>query len=243
MRTASTLFALYALVAFCAPASANLSIDKLWVEFEEGRQERNDLVIRNDSDDRYYVSVSVTEISSPGTDDETKATDIDPESLGLLVTPNRLVLEPGAIRSIRLVSLNTGLTKDRIYRVLVSPQVGAIKAEGDTSDNRGIAIKLLAAYDVLVVDRPRERSIDLSAQRNGDTLNLINEGNTNVLVSEGYVCPPIVGEAPDVELCQKIEARRLYTGNVMPIQLTGASDRVFIRTKSGPLADMVERIF
>src|SRR3546814_4284059 len=54
------------------PASANLSISKLWVDFKEGDQERSDLVIRNDSQDRYYVAVTVAEIVDAGTELENK---------------------------------------------------------------------------------------------------------------------------------------------------------------------------
>lgn len=243
MRTA---FAAAAFVCSCIvawPASAHLSIDKLWVEFEEGDQERNDLIIRNDSEDRYYISIAVSEVLQPGTENETRLTEVDPEKLGLLVTPNKLVLEPGAIRSIRLVSLNSGLTSDRIYRVLISPQVGAIKAQRDVDEARGIAIKMLAAYDVLVVDRPAQRSSDIVADRNAGVLTLRNQGNTNILLAGGSVCPASVGNAPDESRCRAVETRRLYAGNSTMVELGAATDKVFITTKSGPGAAEVEQVF
>lgn len=243
VRTAFAAAALVCSYIVAWPASAHLSIDKLWVEFEEGDRERNDLIIRNDSEDRYYVSIAVSEVLQPGTENETRVTEVDPERLGLLVTPNKLVLEPGAIRSIRLVSLNSGLTSDRVYRVLISPQVGAIKAASGVDEARGIAIKMLAAYDVLVVDRPTQRSSDIIAERDAGALTLRNQGNTNVLLAGGSVCPASVGNAPDEGRCRAIAARRLYAGNLTTVELGAATDKVFITTKSGPSAAEVEQVF
>ncbi|MFC3307626.1 hypothetical protein [Blastomonas aquatica] len=101
------------------------------------------MVIRNDSEDRYYVTVSVAEVIEPGMETEHRVSLADPEEAGLLVTPNRMVLDPGALRSVRLVSLNNDLTKDRIYRVLIAPQVGEIKVDPDADVETGIAIKML----------------------------------------------------------------------------------------------------
>lgn len=243
VRTAFAAAALVCSYIVAWPASAHLSIDKLWVEFEEGDRERNDLIIRNDSEDRYYVSIAVSEVLQPGTENETRVTEADPERLGLLVTPNKLVLEPGAIRSIRLVSLNSGLTSDRVYRVLISPQVGAIKTASGVDEARGIAIKMLAAYDVLVVDRPTQRSSDIIAERDAGALTLRNQGNTNVLLAGGSVCPASVGNAPDEGRCRAIAARRLYAGNLTTVELGAATDKVFITTKSGPSAAEVEQVF
>src|SRR3546814_11745927 len=90
----------------------------------------------------YYVAVTVAEIVDAGTELENKLVETDPDKLGLLVTPNQIVLEPGAIRSIRLVSLNKPLTRDRVYRVLVAPQVGALKVKDAGADTRGGGIQI-----------------------------------------------------------------------------------------------------
>jgi P pilus assembly chaperone PapD len=231
----------FILVWSSGPALANLSINKLWVDFAEGQNERGDLVIRNDSEDRYYVSVSVTEIANPGTPEEEKITQIDPEKSGLLVTPNRMVLEPGAIRSIRLVSLNENLTEDRIYRVLVAPQVGRIKAEQSGEDARGIALKLLAAYDVLVVVRPSENNARIEAVRSAERVTLKNTGNSNILLTEGFICPPDAVEDPSTERCKTFESQRLYAGNIFEIDLPSPTDMVVLKTRDGPAGEFIEQ--
>lgn len=213
-------------------AYANLSIDKLWIDFESGQSGRSDIVIRNDSEDRYYISVVVSEILDPGTDDEKRVQEIDPEKIGLLVTPNRIVLDPGAIRSIRLVSLNNSLAKDRVYRVLISPQVGAIKSKLNEENEQAIAIKLLAAYDVLVIARPNDSAPEIQSVRTAGSVVLSNSGTTNVLVLDGFVCPEDAGDEPSVETCTTFPTKRLFSGNEMTIPLSSATDRVIVRTKS-----------
>lgn len=231
------------LVLLAGPAYANLSINKLWVDFAEGQNERSDIVIRNDSEDRYYVTVSVSEITNPGSSDQEKISQTDPEKSGLLVTPNRMVLDPGAIRSIRLVSLNENLTEDRIYRVLVAPQVGRIKADNNGEEVRGIAMKLLAAYDVLVVVRPTENRANIEASRSADRVILKNSGNSNILLTEGFVCPPDAVDEPSAERCKILDSYRLYAGNQFEVGLSTPTDKVVLKTRDGPSGEFNTQIY
>ncbi len=176
---------------FLLPTAANaqLAIDRLWVDMDDGRAGRADLVVRNESPDVYYVTVTASEIVAPGTAEEERKVLTDPEALGLLVTPNRLVLRPDEMRAIRVVSLNRDLATDRVYRVNVTPQIGELSLADESAENRGIALKLLAAFDVLVTVRPEDSASSLSAQRLGNTMRLSNAGNTNLLLLQGSVCP------------------------------------------------------
>lgn len=237
-RKLACLSALFAMAVMQpVPANAHLSINKLWVEFDSGGGGRSDVVIRNDSEDRYYVTVSVAEVIEPGMETEHRVSLADPEEAGLLVTPNRMVLDPGALRSVRLVSLNNDLTKDRIYRVLIAPQVGEIKVDPNADVETGIAIKMLAAYEVLVVARPRGSSPDVKVVREQDKVTISNLGNTNILMTDASACPP---EAqPDDEACTRLPASRLYAGVKLTLPLSSAQDKVRVTTRSGPGADPV----
>lgn len=204
-----------------APALAQLSINKLWVEFDQDNASRTDLVVRNDSKDRYYLTVKSSEIVKPGADDESRVEIADPEKLGLLVTPNRLVLEPGASRSIRLVSLNHDLAQDRVYRVYVRPEIGAIEGVAAPKQNdSAIAIKVLTAYDVLVIARPRRANPQITATRSATAVTLTNNSNSNVLLSDGSLCPPKFDKTL-ATACDKLEAVRLFPGNTRVIPLAG----------------------
>ncbi|HMN52590.1 MAG TPA: hypothetical protein PKC32_00205 [Sphingopyxis sp.] len=175
--------------ALATPASAQLAIDRLWVDMGGGSVRRSDLVVRNESKDKYYITVATSEIVNPGTAQETREPGSNPEELGLLVTPGRMILEPGQMRAIRIVSLNQGLSKDRVYRVNVTPQIGELGAASAAPDSRGLAIKLLAAFDVLVTVRPEKGDATLVVHRDGNFLDLTSAGNSNVLLLDGKICP------------------------------------------------------
>ena len=225
-------------------AWANLSIDKLWVEFADGQPGRSDIVIRNDGDERYYIDVTVAEVVNPGTEAEERVVVADPEARGLLVTPNRLILEPGALRSIRLVSLNEGLTSDHIYRVMIRPEVGAIRSDASVLDGSpNIVMKLMAAYDVLVVARPQGGKAQVSAARSGRELTLTNSGNSNILITEGSVCPRDVAESEGNERCASINAVRLYAGNSLKIDLAAEDDAVEIKSRETASSSLVTTRF
>jgi P pilus assembly chaperone PapD len=223
--------------AASAPASAQLSINRLWVDLDSGRSPRADLVIRNDSHDRYYVSVSPYEVTAPGTPQEARQEIADPDQLGLLVTPNRLILEPGATRAIRVVSLNSNLTRDRVYRVLIRPQVGAIHAEAAPADTRDVAIKILAAYEVLVVARPRDPHPEVTARRAADHVTLTNSGNSNVLLFDGRVCPAAVSDPGTDQNCRSIDATRLYAGASFDVPLQSPGEVLVFRERAAADSD------
>lgn len=243
-RTMRALAALFAVLSAGA-ASAHLSIDKLWVDFVQGESERSDIVIRNDGKERYYVSVSVSEIDNPGTPEEKRVEQPDPEKAGLLVTPNRLILDPGALRSIRLVSLNDDVKQDRVYRVLVSPQIGAIQADQNTqSDARGLTIKMLASYDVLVVVKPHDAQAKLTATRTPTQVVFTNGGNSNILLADGLVCPGTVTEADASEkTCKSFDATRLYAGNSTTVAIDNPTDKIYLKTRTGYASGLTSQQF
>ena len=208
------LFAVLLGVAFTSPASAQLAVDRLWIDFDASSNNRGDVVLRNESEDRYYISVLPSEIVNPGMDDEQRVEIADPEKLGLLVTPNRMVVDPEGMRAIRIVTLGKAVTQDRVYRVKVTPQVGEIQSEAVDPNNRGVSLKLLAAYDLLVTVRPPNGESRLVAERTSDSINIRNDGNTNTLLYEGKLCAT---NDANSESCSDVGARRMYPGNVWVI--------------------------
>lgn len=249
MLRAATLFIasiVVACVVDATPASAQLAIDRLWVDFEPGTPKRADIVIRNESQDRYYITVAPVEISAPGGDGEQREQIADPEALGLLVSPNRLIVEPGGLRSIRLVSLNEALEKDRVYRVKVSPQVGEIESDNPGADARGVSVKLLTAYDLLVTARPAKPLAKLVTTRDGNSLTIANDGNTNTLLFEGWACPagakPPAPDASGTQVavaggCAEVGARRIYPGNRWTLALPENTERVLFKERTLASAD------
>lgn len=224
----------------CADAAeAQLSINRLWVDLDAGKAPRSDLVIRNDSKDRYYITVETAEIFAPGTATEERREIADPEQLGLLVTPNRMVLEPGASRSIRVVSLNQNLTQDRIYRVLIRPQVGEIQSTEAQDDVRDIAIKILSAYEALVVARPPNATPNVGVERLADRLVFSNTGNSNVLFLDAFVCPASVTGLSANDSCRPFPATRLYAGGTIEVPINSSDEVMIVRERRSSDAEPV----
>ncbi|PQM28595.1 hypothetical protein CVO77_09130 [Sphingopyxis lindanitolerans] len=225
-----------------AQATGNLSIDKLWVEFSGEGTNRGDVLIRNDSKDRYYVTITTSEILNPGSAEETRVARADPEAAGLLVTPNRLILDPGVMRAIRIVSLNEAPQQDRIYRVLVSPEVASEAAAAPADKTSTLQIRLMAAYDILVVVRPKGAKPDLHADRSADKIILSNQGGTNILLSEMSACPAQLTEA-DATKCRHLDSVRLYAGQATTVGLQAPDEKIFLKTRTGPSDDLIQRSF
>lgn len=244
MRCIALQAAALLVVAAPAPVLAQLAVDRLWVDFEPGAEARADVVIRNESSDRYYIVVSPAEVVDPGGPNEKRVENSDPEKLGLLVTPNRLVIDPGGVRSLRIVSLNSDIQADRVYRIKVTPQVGDIQAANAGAGNHGVAIKILAAYDLLVTVRPKKGKAELVASRTASDIVIRNKGNTNTLLFEGEAC--LAGgpqSDPGVSTCEPIAARRMYPGNEWTIPLKSNDARVRFKERAASSADPKEVTF
>lgn len=204
--------------AIAAGASAQLAIDKLWIDFDQQSETRGDLLLANESEERYYISVEPFEIINPGTEEEERVSYADPEELGLLVTPNRLILDPGQSRSLRVIRISGDMSRDRVYRIRIEPKVGEIRAEGIESE-RAMVLKILTAYEVLVTSRPLNPSYKLDSSRTEEAILLSNDGNSNALIYDAYLCPQGSEPAPDDETCNKVSTRRLHPGNQWEIPI------------------------
>ncbi len=215
----SAVAALFAVSLVAAsPASAQLSLSQLVVELGTGEGTSADVEILNTGPERAYVSVDPREILDPGTSAETPRSDPDPEKLGLLVSPARLILEPGQRRLLRIAALATS-DRERVYRVTVKPVTGELK-----SDSSGL--KVLIGYDMLVLVRPPKPNPHVSGNRQGSRLALRNDGNVSVELDDGKECD----SAPDN--CRSLPGGRLYAGAVKMIQIN-PNGRISYKMKVG----------
>ena len=180
------------------PASAELTISQLIVELRPGAATA-DVEIINDSPERSYVAVEPREILEPGSASEHPFVSPDPEKLGLIASPSRMILEPRQRRSVRLAAIAGELPRERVYRVTVKPVAGELASEQS-------GLKLLVGYDLLVLVRPKTPVLGLVAKRGERGLTLTNNGNASVELSEGKQC-----DRTGVS-CQTLPSKRLYAG-------------------------------
>jgi P pilus assembly chaperone PapD len=218
-RTALKLL-LAVLLFVPATARAGLVLSQMIVDLQPGKASRQDIEVWNNSPDSAYVAVEPSEILNPGSKSETRRQDPNPESLGLLVSPARLVLEPGQRKLVRLASIAPASDRERVYRVTIKPVVGAI-----ASDQSGL--KILVGYDVLVLARPAQPRAEVVGTRSGDTMTFRNSGNVSVELIEGRECD-LAGK-----ICSELAGKRLYPGAEWSLQLKPAGRPEYLLKSPG----------
>jgi P pilus assembly chaperone PapD len=209
------------------PAYADMVLSQVIVDLLPDKPPREDVEVFNDGEERMYVLAEPFEIRHAGLPDEQRVPVSQPEESGLLVSPLRLVLEPGERRTIRIAAIGDRPEQDRVYRVTIRPVAGTVTAE--TS-----ALKVFVGYDTLVLVRPEHLDGEVDGRRSGRTLVLRNPGNTAQELFDGRQCDP-AGEN-----CQELPAKRLYPGAVWE-QTLPYDTEVTYRAAVGP--EMRERTF
>lgn len=188
-----------AAIAFASVAGAEMVLSQVIVDLVPGKPPRDDIEVWNDSKERMYVAADPFEIRKPGTPAEERVAANDPEQSGLLVAPQKLVLEPGERRLVRIAIVGPRPAADRIYRVSIRPVVGAVSAEQS-------ALKVLVGYNALVLVRPDQLTGDVVEERRGTTLTLKNQSNSSQEFYDGRQCDPSGKD------CRDLPAKRLYAG-------------------------------
>lgn len=218
---------------FLQSAHAGMYIDKSIVAFRSGEQLRQDIIVTNPDDTPAFIEVEVLQVLNPGTAEETRTEVKNPEEIGLVASPRRLMVPPGGQRVVRLVSLNGFQDKEQVFRVNFTPVAGDV--ESDT-----MAVMILIAYQVLVFVDPANVKIDLAASRQGQQLQLENKGNVNVQIYQGLQCPLGIelADAGDEETakangCVELPNHRLYPGNRISVDLPFDRPARYLVTSAG----------
>lgn len=193
---------------FSTTAFANMELSNVILHFEPGDPARQDVEISNAGETPLYIDIIPTVVLSPGEESEARSAITDPRAAGLLVTPNKLIVPPGATKVVRFVKLGPS-TVERVYRVAAKPVIGDIDAERS-------GLKILIGYEILVIVYPDDTEPNLEVTRDGQHFSVRNTGNANVLLREGYQCLE-----PDLpfEDCTSLPGRRMYPGNEWSTEL------------------------
>lgn len=186
-----------ALAAAYTPAGAEMVLSEVVVDFLPGKPLREDIEVWNSSGERMYVSVEPAQIVDPGTPLERRLALTPAGDNGLIVSPQRMVLEPGERRLVRIAAVGSRPAEDAIYRLMIRPVAGAVTAETD-------ALKVFVGYDALVLVRPGQITDDIRSERGPRRLRLRNAGNTAQEVFDGVQCDATGDD------CRKLPAKRLY---------------------------------
>lgn len=196
-RAAAGLAALFALLAQ-SPVQAEMVLSQVIVDMQPGKASHEDIEVWNAGKERLYVAAEPFVIQRPGQPDEQRVASPDPTESGLLVTPQRLVLEPDQRRLIRVSAIVPPPPTDRVYRITVKPVAGPVATDVT-------ALKVFIGYDVLVLRRPQAITGEVTASRAGRQLTLRNGSNTAQEIYEGKQCDAAGAN------CVSLPATRLYS--------------------------------
>jgi P pilus assembly chaperone PapD len=208
-----TMISVSALTLGAAPATARIDANPAVHIFEPKAAPETTVTVTNSGTGKAFVVTKVREVMARGETDEKLREDPNPETLGLIATPGRMVLEKGERRGVRIVPTGKSANDDRVWRVLVSEVAGKVK-DGQS----GVAF--LLAYDVLIIQRPDDARVAVTGKRDGKTLTLTNSGNSFGMIAEVRHCP--TGGT-----CTKLpDSKRLYGGKSWSVTLPADSGTV-----------------
>ncbi|RMA81363.1 fimbrial biogenesis chaperone [Umboniibacter marinipuniceus] len=186
-------------------ASANMFVDRSIVEFVAGQAPQQDIRVSNRGNDQMYVQVEVLDVLQPGTNEETREAVTNLADMTLLATPKQFVLPPQGERAVRLVALAEPGEVDQVYRVNVTPILPPL------ADTEASVVRVVVAYQLLVLVLPENPREDLVVTRDGNVLKFENRGNSYVLLADGQQCI--------TENCSNLPTTRLYAGNSWEVEL------------------------
>ena len=169
------------LAMFAQPVWAAMSLDKMIIYLDAIPNAREDIVVSNPDKETLYVQTEVFRVENPGTDQEKLLPVTDPEDFKLLISPGKAVIPAGAQKRFRLMSVETGIATEKVYRVTFKPVVGDITTEAT-------GLKLLVAFQTLIFVQPVNGEYKLVLKRADGKLVLHNAGNVNAEITKVQHC-------------------------------------------------------
>ncbi|MGH1469965.1 MAG: fimbrial biogenesis chaperone [Cellvibrionaceae bacterium] len=186
---------------------ADIFVDRAIVRMSADQTPREDIKVINNGSDVGYVQIEVFEVRNPGSDKEERVKITDPDQLKLIVSPSKLMIPANSQKLVRIVNLDPGSSDERIYRINVTPVLAPLE------EDNGSVVRVVVAYQLLIIIDPAEPKETLNIVRNGKKLTIENNGNTNVLLNDGKQCNN------EGNNCFDIAAHRVYPGNTWSIDL------------------------
>jgi P pilus assembly chaperone PapD len=228
MKRRNSLLLLGFLTSVIIPVQANIVLNKIIVNFDAGSISREDVEVWNSGKETLYVSTNVYSIKNPETENSEKIEQTDARTAGLIVSPNKIILQPNERKILRILAQATAMEKDLVYRVKIAPNAGEL-ANADTDKAKKIAgVKILIGYEMLIFVRPPNPHGDLKVTRSDKKATFTNAGNTNLDLREVKIC-----DADKVTNCQEIKAKRLYAGQIWTTDLPRADGVIVVRQSVG----------
>lgn len=188
-------------IFFACPAYAEFAMSEMVIDFADGAPRQHDVEIISQSKETQYIATETYTVENASEPNEKRTMVSDPQKSGLLITPNKMVLPPGARKIMRFLVLHPETDKDQIYRVVVKPVI-----QGVDENKQRMALKVLVGYEAIVIVRAKSGKVDLVGERKGNALTLTNRGTTNANLQSGQQCDSSGNE------CKELNVARIYAG-------------------------------
>jgi Mat/Ecp fimbriae periplasmic chaperone len=213
------------LLALAAPAMANMVVYPMSTEIGAEHDGIGQIQLHSKSDKVQYVKVSVARVNAPATKDEHETPVLPSDPDGLVVSPQRLVLAPGASRTVRVIAQDTP-SRETVYRVyfepVAAPSTSAVDASAEPEAPQS-QIGLSFVWGALVRVLPDARKVE--PRLSADSRTLHNDGNMRLAVLAFGRC---AGDAESTCAWTKVD-KSLYPGAQLPVAGDGAGQRLVLR--------------
>jgi len=213
------------LLVIATPLHAEMLLNKGILNFYAGSSIREDVEVTNAGTDTLYLSTTVFKINHPETNNPERVELTNPRTAGILASPNKLVIAPGKKKIIRVIVRQAATDKDQVYRIKIMPHAPPITTS-DNSSKKQVGVKVLIGYELLAFIRPINHQAILDVNRQGQQLDLVNNGNTNVVIRT-------IKQCQSDDNCKEVKGKRLYAGQSWSVKLPYAEGKVLIYKSVG----------
>lgn len=204
---------------------AEMILNKSILNFYAGGSIREDIEITNAGEEILYLSATVFEINASETGSPMRVELKDPRTAGMLASPNRMIIAPNKKKILRVIARKSPSEKDKVYRIKIMPQLPPVSAKSDNTKKQ-TGVKVLLGYELLAFIRPIDHQATLNVKKENQTLQLINEGNTNVIIRS-------IKQCQDENVCKELKGKRLYAGQNWSIKLPYPNGKIKIYKSVG----------
>ncbi len=217
-RLFSALFFLLVPLYLADSCWGQVSLDRVIIDFKAGAPPVTNLTVRNSSDSVLYVRTQPYVVERAGESDE-KLVETD----RLLISPKRFSIAAKGERVVRLLLRDSSAEIEKVYRASFMPVADEAGLEGlvDPNQKRTAVLRVLTGMGILVFLQPVTLAPQLTWERIGNKVRIVNSGNINMFFDQAKVC------GAENQPCRELSPRRLYPGNVLEVDATPVESVIF----------------
>jgi P pilus assembly chaperone PapD len=193
----------------------------------------SDINVSNTGTSVDYVEAVINKVENPGLPNQktiTMPADESPFQVGLAITPNKMIIPPGATQTIRIMPFVRPSQSDIVYIIDVLPVSNAlVSKEVMHVGSASASVAFQIGYGVRLILMPPNPHAHLIATRKQKELSIENTGNSNILLSNAKQC-----NAQKPPVCHAVDASvRIYAGQTWHEQLPIDGPISFVTNEAG----------